>query len=300
VPELEANGVRLHFEEQGEGAPILCIHGTGSAGFLWADPIAELARLGRVISYDRRGHSRSERPVPYERVSVAEYAADAAALLDALATGPAVAIGRSYGGAVAVELAVQRPDLMRALVLLEAVELEYVPVAAEWARALGAELAAVAERDGVDAVGEAMIERALGEGIWPELPEPMRRTLTENGPAILAEQLGEYVSADAAALAAITQPVLAIVAADSVPELREVPEALARVMPAARTATVEGGHLIDPAHPLVLDFVAGVIGDAVPPAGADASLLGSVRARIDEEELVTPLDEPWEAEDQGR
>jgi hypothetical protein len=48
-------------------------------------------------------------------------------------------------------------------------------------------LGEVAGRAGVDAVGEALIEEILGEGVWPQVPDELRRVLTENGPAILAE-----------------------------------------------------------------------------------------------------------------
>ena len=64
------NGVRLYCEEHGSGAPILCIHGAGGTALAWADAVDKLARLGRVIAYDRRGCARSERPEPYERTSV--------------------------------------------------------------------------------------------------------------------------------------------------------------------------------------------------------------------------------------
>jgi esterase len=83
MPEQVVNGVRLHYEERGEGAPILCIHGAGSSALVWADAAEKLAGIGRVIAYDRRGCARSERPEPYERTSVAEQADDAVALLDA-------------------------------------------------------------------------------------------------------------------------------------------------------------------------------------------------------------------------
>ena len=89
------NGVRLYVEEHGEGSPILCIHGAGSSALAWSDAIAELSRLGRVIAYDRRGCTRSERPEPYERTNVAEHADDAAGLLDLLEAAPAAVIGRS-------------------------------------------------------------------------------------------------------------------------------------------------------------------------------------------------------------
>jgi esterase len=114
---LSANPVRLYYEERGSGTPILCIHGAGGTALAWADAMDELARLGRVIAYDRRGCPRSERPQPYERTSVGEHADDAAALLDALAAAPAIVVGRSYGGTVATDLALRYPDRVRALVL---------------------------------------------------------------------------------------------------------------------------------------------------------------------------------------
>src|SRR5437667_1786656 len=67
MAELNANGVRLYYEEHGRGDPILCIHGTSSSAMVWRPAaIDELSEQGRVILYDRRGCTRSERPDPYE------------------------------------------------------------------------------------------------------------------------------------------------------------------------------------------------------------------------------------------
>jgi pimeloyl-ACP methyl ester carboxylesterase len=250
------NGVRLHYEEHGSGVPILCIHGGGSSAVMWADAIEELAKLGRVIAYDRRGCARSERPEPYERTTVAEQADDAAALLDALQATPAVVIGRSYGGAVAVDLALRYPDRVRALALLEGDALGLSPTALEWTRAIADRLREVAAQDGIDAVYEALIGEVLGEGAWDSFPDEARRVLTQNGPALLAEL--RYVDEpmpDAAAFATIDKPTLLVAASDSPPEQREMTEAMARVLPNARTVLVAGGHLIDPAAPEVRAFV---------------------------------------------
>jgi hypothetical protein len=93
----------------------------------------------------------------------------------------------------------------------------------------------VADRDGRDAVGEALIDEIFGEGVWPQLPEPVRRILSENGPAILAELGGEWwLDADGAALAGIQQPALLVGAADSRPELRQPTDARAKAMPRPR------------------------------------------------------------------
>jgi esterase len=256
VPEALVNGIRLCYEEHGEGVPILCIHGGGSSALMWADAVEELARVGRVIAYDRRGCTRSERPEPYKRTTVAEQADDAAALLDALAATPAVVIGRSYGGAVAIDLALRYPDRVRALVLLEGDALGLSPVALEWTRGIRERLREVAAQDGVDAVYEALIGEVLGEGAWGSFPEEVRRVLTQNGPALLAEL--EYVDEampDATAFATIVKPALLVAASESPRQQREMSEAMAGALPHARTARVAGGHLVDPAAPEVLAFL---------------------------------------------
>jgi esterase len=258
--------VRLYYEERGSGTPILCVHGTGSSAVVWSDAVPELARLGRVISYDRRGCTRSERPDPYERTSVAEHADDAAALLDALAAPPAIVIGRSYGGTVATALALRHPGRVRALVVLEGdAPRELVPATAAWLDGLAERLREVSARAGVGAVGDAVMGEVLGEAVWRSLPEEVRRIFTDNGPAILAEVQGEWwLDADAAELATIEQPTLLVAATGSRPELREPTEALAAALPNASVARVGGGHLIDPAAPEVLAFLAKVLATPGP------------------------------------
>lgn len=260
MPEAHVNGVRLYYEEHGEGTPIVCIHGAGSSALMWGKAVGELARLGRVIAYDRRGCARSERPEPYEHTSVAEQADDAAALLDALAATSAVVIGRSYGGAVAIDLALRYPDRVQALVLLEGDALSLSPAALEWTKAIRDRLRRVAAQDGLDAVFEAAIGEFLGEGAWDSFPDQVRRMLTKNGPALLAEL--EYVDEampDASAFATIGQPALLVAASESPPEQGEMTEAMASVIPKASTALVGGGHLIDPAGPEVLAFIEEVL-----------------------------------------
>jgi esterase len=255
MAQQEVNGVRLYYEEQGSGAPILCIHGAGSSAVLWRGAVQKLARLGRAIAYDRRGYGQSERPDPCERMNVAEHANDAAALLDALQAMPAVVIARSYGGEVATDLALRYPGRVRALVLLEAAPVDLLPGAAEWTRALRDRLREVAAQAGEDAVGEALIGAALGEGAWSSLPDEVRGVFTHNGPPALADLEGQWLKADTAALAAIEQPVLLVAATDSPPEFRDPNDVMAAALPNARTALVGGGHLIDPAAPEVLTFV---------------------------------------------
>jgi pimeloyl-ACP methyl ester carboxylesterase len=253
------NGVRLHCEDRGSGAAILCVHGAGSSARVWEPAAVRLAELGRVISYDRRGYSRSERPPPFRHALVAEHAHDAAALLDSLDAAPAVVLGRSYGGQVALELALRHPHHVSGLVLLEGVPESLDPEGAEWAADLRRRALAAGERS-PDAAVETLFREVLGDDGWDGLPDDYRRTFIENGPAVLADLRGDdYLVFDADALTRIDKPALLMAAADSHPAFRRVNERAAALMPRARTVLVEGGHMIDPADPAVLEFVREVL-----------------------------------------
>ncbi len=101
----------------GDGPPVLLLHGwMFAADANWWPVYRPLEQAGhRVLALDHRGHGRGLRsPEPFRLLDCAR---DAAALLDALGTGPVVAVGYSMGGPVAQLLARERPDLVRALVL---------------------------------------------------------------------------------------------------------------------------------------------------------------------------------------
>jgi len=253
MPTVRANGVSLHYEEQGAGASILCIHGTGSSTALWRDAAAELATRGRAIVYDRRGFGQSERPEPLV-IDVGQQADDAAALVDALGAAPAIVIGRSQGAEIAVDLALRHPDRVRALALLEGGGLSLSPALTAWVAELDEQIFAAAERD-VRTVGETLLRGVLGDEGWERLPEPVRQVFTDNGPAIVAEERGGLLDVTVEQLATIRQPTLLVAARDSPPALADATALVGASIPSARVDWVDGGHLIDPAHPGVLAFV---------------------------------------------
>jgi thioesterase CepJ len=112
-----ANGIRLSYEISGEGQPVLLIAGTGMSGAVWEFLGASSLREAgyQVITFDNRGVGASEGPPgPY---SVADMAADTVALLEHVGAGRVLVVGLSLGGCIAQQLAVVRPDLVRALVL---------------------------------------------------------------------------------------------------------------------------------------------------------------------------------------
>jgi pimeloyl-ACP methyl ester carboxylesterase len=189
MPVMNANGVDLYYEVHGEGAAILGIHGTPSSALLWVDAARELGSRGRCIIYDRRGFARSERPGLFEAVDLSDHIADAAALLDALSAAPAVVIGRSTGGEIALALAHRFPGTVKALVLLEPAVFTVDPEAAAWAQRLRRRvLQAAAENPSV--ASEAVFRDALGDQFWESLPADLKELFAGASPAVLAEIRG--------------------------------------------------------------------------------------------------------------
>jgi esterase len=257
VPDMTVNGIRMYYEERGAGAPILGVHGAGSSAVFWETAAERLSELGRVITYDRRGSSRSERPEPYEVTSVPEHAEDARALLEALDAVPAIVIGRSYGGTVGLDLALSRPEAVRGLALLEAGPMGFSPEYDAWFETLRARLEEVVAEGGVDGVGEVVLREVFGA--WEELPQVFRDVFTANGPALLAEIRGGETT-DNSKLAELDIPTLIVSAEDSPEPLQRGTEALERALPGARRARVAGGHAIDPAGPEIVAFVSELLG----------------------------------------
>jgi pimeloyl-ACP methyl ester carboxylesterase len=110
------NGVDLFYKEAGRGPAILLIHGSGSNADIWGEVFKELTQGHRVIAYDRRGfrYSRHAPVNDYHR-----HGEDAASLLLTLKAAPATVVGWSGGGLTALDLAVNHPDVIRSLVLVE-------------------------------------------------------------------------------------------------------------------------------------------------------------------------------------
>ena len=116
MPIRTLGDIDVYYEEQGAGEPVLLLHGLGSSTEDWEPQVAALSRHRRVITYDVRGHGRTSKP--RGRYTIHQFATDAAALLELLDGGPAHIVGLSMGGCIAFQLALDRPDLVRSLVIV--------------------------------------------------------------------------------------------------------------------------------------------------------------------------------------
>lgn len=116
MPTAAVNGINLYYEVQGQGAPVLFLHGLGSSAQDWSPQFDALKAQYQCIAYDARGHGRSDKPPgPY---TARQHAADAAALLDHLGIRSAVVVGLSMGGIIAYQLAVDAPQCILGMVII--------------------------------------------------------------------------------------------------------------------------------------------------------------------------------------
>jgi pimeloyl-ACP methyl ester carboxylesterase len=116
MPKVTANGIKIHYEERGEGDPLILIMGLGADGSLWEDHRKSYEKHFRCIMMDNRGSGQSDKPNgPYTTRMMAE---DTAGLMDALGIEKAHVNGISMGGAIAQMLALEYPEKVRSLVLV--------------------------------------------------------------------------------------------------------------------------------------------------------------------------------------
>ena len=247
----------------GSGEPVVVVQTA-----LTADELVPLARAlaadggYRVVTYHRRGYAGSSQPL--HRSSVTTDADDLAALLDVLGTGPAHVVGASYSAAVALELALTRPEAVLGLVLLEPPPV-FVPSAADFRAACldlveqyRASPAAAVERIGSLTGGPAWrddLERAL-PGSVGRLDRDAATFFESDLPAVLGWALTEQDAREVAA------PVLHVGGSASGPWFREVREHVLAWFPAAEGVVIEGaGHSLALTHTAVVsEAVAAFLG----------------------------------------
>jgi pimeloyl-ACP methyl ester carboxylesterase len=269
MPVDTINGVQLFWELAGRsGDPIVLVHGSWIDHHDWDRVVPLLARRFRVLSYDRRGHSRSERPA--SRYSIHHDVADLAALIETLRLAPAHIVGNSSGGAIVLRLAGERPHLFRSLIVNEPTVLDLLardPAARDMFVEAKSRMDAVAERLAAgDMAGGArdFIENvAFGPGAWAALPAAVRDGVTANAPTFLAEMRDpEFFSIDLQRLRAFAHPALLTLGEHGPPIFPPVVERIAGVLPGAqRHVFANAGHEPEQSHPdvfaaTVADFIA--------------------------------------------
>ena len=115
MPKITVNGLKLYYEIEGDGAPVVLIPGFAAGRWIWFKQTAELSRNFRVIIFDPRGVSASDKPEGAQTIGL--LADDIAHLLETIGINSAHIVGASFGGFVAQEFALKFPAMTRKLVL---------------------------------------------------------------------------------------------------------------------------------------------------------------------------------------
>ena len=213
---------------------MLLVHGSAADHTTWSIQLARATRGElplELVAYDRRKHA----------ITVAEHAADAAALLDA----PAVVAGSSFGSVVALELARTRPDLVTAAVLIEP------PMAADDSTS-PAPIAFLAEFDrrvaseGGPAAGEFFLRTVLGDSLFEAMPRAFQERAANKWAEIRADSAALIAYPPRyAELAHVTMPVTLVGGQRSPAYFAETLSALERALPRVTRETIPGaGHML--------------------------------------------------------
>ncbi|MBN8994840.1 MAG: alpha/beta hydrolase [Rhizobiales bacterium] len=226
MPNFISDGLEIAYVDEGEGEPILLIHGFGSSLAVnwrstnWIDTLVRDGR--RVIAMDVRGHGNSAKPRETALYRPALLAADAGRLVDHLGIGRIDVMGYSMGARIATFLALARPEIVRSLIIggLGIALVEGLGGQEEIAAALeappGTEIAS--------AVGRSY--RRFGEATKSDLPAlaACMRSMREN---VSATDIGR-----------LTMPVL--VAVGDRDEVAGSPDRLAALIPGAEVLVIPG------------------------------------------------------------
>lgn len=252
--------VAPYFREAGAGPAVVCLHASASSSSQWRALMDALAPVFRVFAADSYGAGRSpawpaDRPVSLH---------DEVALLEpvfARAGAPFSLVAHSYGAAVALIAALERPDRVRALALYEPVLFSLLdaesppPNDADDFRAGLAAAAAALDAGDADGAAECFIDFWMGPGAWDRTPEARK------GP-IAASVANIRGWADACfsepsplrAFSRLRVPVLYMIGKDSPACTRSVARLLARALPQVELVELEGmGHMGPVTHPEIVN-----------------------------------------------
>lgn len=120
---IEVNGLNVHYKKFGSGEPVfILLHGFGASLFSWREVTEPLAEIGTVIAYDRPAFGLTERPMEWEGES--PYSQEAQielviGLMDALGVEKAILVGNSAGGTISMLTALQYPERVESLILVD-------------------------------------------------------------------------------------------------------------------------------------------------------------------------------------
>jgi pimeloyl-ACP methyl ester carboxylesterase len=257
MPIVKINDVNIFWELTGDkGEPLILVHGSWGDHHTWDLVTAKLAKTFRVLTFDRRGHSQSERPMGQGYVE--EDISDLIELINHFNYSPVYAVGSSFGAGIVLKTAARRPDLFRKIILHEPPLfglLKDSPGAAEILQTLNVKMKAVLdliEAGRIEQASREFIEKiVLGPGAWDKFREEEKNNTIYNAPTWYDEMHDpQSLQIDLNTLQAFKKPVLLSQGSESPPYFPLVIQKLKNAIPQAELITIKGaGHVPQSSHP---------------------------------------------------
>ena len=271
MPEITANGAQFEYVEQGQGEPLILVH--GALGDFRTSPLQleSFAKYYRVIAYSRRYHYPNPWVGDGRDYSPLLHSEDLAALITSLGLDRAHIVGSSYGAYIALFLAVRHSELVRTLVLGEPPIYSWLEQHPE-GRTLLADYRSIAWEPARQAFYQGELEQAtqlfidgvLGAGTFDQIPPPARETMLDNVLALKAEVAtpGDFPPLTSEDTRHIAAPALLLTGEWSPRLFLLMTDELERGMPSCERAMIpETSHAMASGNPeaynkIVLDFLA--------------------------------------------
>lgn len=235
---LRTNDIELFYEVQGEGEPLVLLHGLGSSTWDWEPQVPEFSKNYRVVSLDLRGHGRSDKPLgPY---TIPMFAADTAGLLNVLGIESAHIVGLSLGGAVAFQLALDAPALVKTLVIVNSGPSMAGP-GGDIQKEVDSRVAIV-DQLGMRGMGQALAPRLFPKPEHASQRENLIERWAENDPRAYIDALKSMVGWDVVKQIGSIQCPTLVIASDQDYTPVALKEAYAKLMPNAQVVVIPDAH----------------------------------------------------------
>lgn len=247
MPVLDRDGVDIYYEAAGEGGlPLLLSHGYSASSEMWKPNLAALSENRMVITWDIRGHGRSDSPENQALYSESLSVADMVAVLDAAGAERAAIGGLSLGGYLSLGFWLMHPERVAALILCDTGPGYRKDEARQRWNRFAERTAAEFEEKGLAALGSSAEVRASAQ------KSPRGLALAARG--ILAQRDARVIES----LESIDVPTLVIVGADDEPFLAATDAMAAKIPGAEKVVIPDAGHAANIDQPEL--FNAAVLG----------------------------------------
>lgn len=259
---IRANGIMMNYELTGTGECLVLVHGAGDNLGMWYGQVPVFSREYRVLTYDVRGHGETE--CPPSPVDMPLLAADLRELVRALDVDRAFVLGYSMGGRIGLQLALDEPAMMRALIMSNSgVGLGAPPPGAAERRQ---SLIAALQRGDLETVSEQMTAFSFSPGLKerdPALFERYKRVKLVNDAQSFARVWGSMAQAQPPDLSRLSCPVLLIAGERDAFTPLESARLTHAAIPGSRLEILPTGHAAaleapDEFNRIVLDFLADI------------------------------------------